>query len=268
MLTLILSKNNEFSNILFNYLLDNSLLTNVNELYYYNNIPIKFFDNFLDIKDSELENNEYIVLSSHKSTTQTEDSISIHFPGNFNTAELFGENYKLSLANINYFNKLYHILKNNINKDLKFWIEVTHHGPSVNKEIMFYEIGPNSKAYNNKDYIKYYLDCLNKCLNITPKYNNYILIGAPHYIDLEFIERIERKTNLKDICFSHIIPKYALIEMLNLDDSKLELILTETINKSQVNKIILNSDYIKSKSRLKAILNNINLKNNIELIIM
>lgn len=268
MLVLIMSKNNEFSNILFNYLLDNNLLIDVNGVYYYNNIPIKFFDNFLDIKDSELEENEYIVLSSHKSNTQTEDSISIHFPGNFNIAQLFGEDYKLSLANINYFNKLYYILKNNINLNLKFWIEVTHHGPSVNKQIMFYEIGPNVKAYNNKNYIKYYLDCLNKCLLINSIYNNYILIGAPHYIDIEFIERIERKTNLKNICFSHIIPKYALIEMLNLDDSKLELILTETINKSQVNKIILNSDYIKSKSRLKTILNNINTKNNIELIII
>lgn len=260
MLVLIMSKNNDFSNVLFQYLLYNNLLINVNGLYHYNNIPIRFFDNFLDIKDSELEDNEYVVLSSHKSNTQNEDSISIHFPGNFNSAQLFGEDYKLSLANINYFNKLYYILKSNINKDLKFWIEVTHHGPSVNKKIMFYEIGPNIQAYNNVEYIKYYLDCLNKCLSVNQKYDNYILIGAPHYIDLDFIERIERKANLKDICFSHIIPKYALTEMLNLDDLKLENILRETINKSQVNKIILNSDYIKSKLRLKTILDKINLE--------
>jgi D-aminoacyl-tRNA deacylase len=151
---------------------------------------------------------------------------------------------------------------------LKFWIEATHHGPSVNKPIMFYEIGPNSNAYNNIDYIKYYLESLNKSLLINPKFDNYILIGAPHYIDLEFIERVERKTNLKDICFSHIIPKYALTEMLNLDDLKLKDVLLETINKSKVNKIILNSDYMKSKSRFKVILEQIKLEKNLSYIII
>ena len=172
------------------------------------------------------------------------------------------------MANINNFNKLFHVLKTNLNKDLKFWIEATHHGPSVNKKIMFYEIGPNTSAYNNINYIKYYLECLDKSLGVKQKYDNYILIGAPHYIDLEFVERVERKANLKDISFSHIIPKYSLTEMLSLDDVKLESILKETINKSQVNKIILNSDYLKSKLRLKTILDKINLEKKISYIVI
>lgn len=255
MLNFIMSKNNEYSKILFEYMLSNNLLVLVNGVYHYNNIPIKFFDNFLDIKDSELEDNEYIVLSSHKSETQKEDSISIHFPGNFNIAKLFGEDYKLSLANQEYFNKLLYVLRNNLNFKLKFWIEATHHGPSVSRKIMFYEIGPNDSAYNNKEYIKYYLDCLDKSISIDVKYNNYILIGAPHYIDLDFIERIEKKTSLKDISFSHIIPKYALVELLNQDDIKIKEVFLEAINKSQTRNIILNSEYIKSKARIKEILN-------------
>lgn len=231
-------------------------------------------NDFLYLTDKDVENIEkeinekceFIIIATHKSETQIQDTISIHVCGNINKNELGGEENKFSNANINAFDYFYNFLsneKNNCN-NLKFFVEATHHGPTLNRDLMYYEIGPNENAYQNKEYQEYYIKLLLNYLNAKHKENTnpIILIGAQHYLDIAFInnikDEIKTKYNVSNIVLAHIIPKYSLNILLNNDDEKIKLIFQNMINASKTNKIILNKEYMKSLTRIKEILEKLN----------
>lgn len=205
---------------------------------------------------------EFLIISTHKSETQKIDTISIHVCGNFNKNELGGEKQKLSYVYEDAFDYFYKIISEDKEKPntLEFFIEATHHGPSLDIPVLYYEIGPNDNAYNNKEYQEYYTKKLLEYLNLQPKTNSehYVLIGSPHYLDKKMIdnikEKMKQKHNKDNLFFSHIIPKYSLNDILELNDNTLKQIFEETISKSLTSKIILNKEYMKSLTRITSIL--------------
>lgn len=290
MKVIVFSKSNLFSSNILSLMLSKNLLKlsktnkiNPKEIYnvYIDNKLIKDIkaievDNFLyltakDITNIEKEFNEtceFIIISSHKSKTKQIDTISIHFCGNFNKNEFGGEENNFSVANLDAFEYLYHkiSLDKNKPKGLNFFVEATHHGPTINKPLLFYEIGPNDVAYNNKIYQEYYLSKLLDYLKDNKKNNlqAYILIGAPHYLDVDLINsiktRMNKKYNKKEFILSHIMPKYSLKKLLEEDDSKIEIVFSRLIDKAQTGNIIFYKRYLKSLTRLKDIVKKIEKK--------
>jgi len=284
MLTLIFSKKNVFSNNILSNLISNNILINehpekdyifydfslkqnnnlcqaivVNDFLYLTNEDVKYFEFKLNTKC------EFLIISSHKSETQKINIISIHVCGNFNKNELGGEERSFSYAYLDAFEFFYNKLINaELPKDLIFNVEATHHGPSLERSVLYYEIGPNDDAYNNKDYQEYYTNLLFEFIKseYKSKQKPIILIGAPHYLDKQLIDstkqKLKEKYNLDNIILSHIMPKYSMNDLLTLNDIELELIFKKLIMASQTDIIVLNKDYMKSLTRICSIFEKIN----------
>ncbi len=212
-----------------------------------------------DIKNLEqkynliIDNPELLVISKHKSKHDI-DLITLHYTGNYNIAELGGNSYELNPTNQNLFLELMKMIISQKIESPKFFIEATHHGPTLKYKSLFFEIGPNDLSYNNSNnidlYIKIFKEVIKAYTQREKSENNYIfsLIGAEHYIDLEtynkIIEKIKEKTNVSDLTIGHIMPKYALLPLLE-DKSKLEQMIREMIIKSNADIFVINKSYVK-----------------------
>lgn len=285
MITLIFSLDNTLSNNIFKLMQSKGYLSNEQKEKDYifydfiigekNNICkavcVKDYlyltdEDVINIESKIKDKCEFLILSTHRSETQKIDTISIHVCGNFNKNELGGNKQKLSYVYKDVFEHLYKTISEDKEKPstLEFFIEATHHGPSLDAPVLYYEIGPNDDAYNNIEYQKYYTKKLIDFLtsNYKTQSEHYVLIGAPHYLDKKMVENIKEKMKLKhnitNVFFSHIIPKYALNNILELDDNTLKQIFEETIKKSLTNKLILNKEYMKSLTRITSILEKLN----------
>lgn len=237
--------------------------------------------NTLNIDKKDLE---ILVISTHKSK-HTEHLITLHYTGNYNIAELGGDNYKLNNAATNIFSILKDkIIKNNF-LDPSFLIEATHHGPTSDIPVCFFEIGPNEIAYQCQNCLEKYCNILKEIIDNYDKIKNqtklenkkiFILIGAEHYIskiDLEkILNKIKEKTNIniEQLKIGHIMPKYALHPLLlELNDNseiksknKLKIMFNEMIIKSNADICVINKSYVKSSDMLKEILDEIKKETN------
>lgn len=229
--------------------------------------------NFLDITNEEVSEIEqhikekcsFLIIATHKSETQKQNTILIHHCGNYVDNKFGGNKKDFSLADPENFFSLYNLITKTDLKDLQFFVEVTHHGPTIDRPLVFFEIGPDDNAYNNKDYQNIYIDILKKHLEDKESkiLNKFILIGSPHYLDQKMIEEIKTKIctkhniNVENFCLTHIMPKYVQQDLFSLEDTEIETILEKLIAYSETGKIIINKDYTKSVSRLQNILENI-----------
>lgn len=288
MIVIVFARKELFSSNILNLMLSQGLLKSVKTE---NNIVREIFDIYVDdkpltnIKAIEVTNFlyltekdvlhlekefkepcEFVIISPHKSKIQTVNSITIHHCGNFNKNEFGGEENNFSVVNLDAFKFLYNAISSDANKpkDLNFFVEATHHGPTLKRPVLFYEIGPNEQAYNNKEYQRYYLTKLLEYIKSEKKDDNlepYILFGSSHYLDLNFINKIKTKMKEKheisNIVLAHILPKYALKELLEQDDSKIELVFLNLMTAAKTKKVILNKKYLKSLGRITNILNKI-----------
>jgi len=218
-------------------------------------------------KDFNLNGNqndlEILVISKHKSQ-HDHHLITLHYTGNFNNAELGGQDYTLSIANTHIFGKLLEKIKES--KNPKFFIEATHHGPTLKYPSLFFEIGPNDESYKNKNNIDNYVSILKDLINDanTPgnnaKKKTFCLIGAGHYIDFEeyskILQKIKEKMPLVDtneLVVGHIMPKYALNQLIE-NKEKFEILIKEMITKSNANFCVINRSYAKSSDLIAEII--------------
>lgn len=229
--------------------------------------------NFLNITNGDVikieqhigEKCSFIIIATHKSETQKQNTILIHHCGNYVDNKFGGEKRSFSLSYSKAFFNIYNLITKTDLKDLQFFVEATHHGPTIDRPLMFFEIGPDDNAYNNKDYQNIYINILKTHLENTKleTLNNYILIGAPHYLDQKMIEDIKQKFSIKykenaeNFCLTHIMPKYVQQDLFALEDYEIETILERMINCSETGNIIINKDYTKSVTRLQNILENL-----------
>jgi D-tyrosyl-tRNA(Tyr) deacylase len=276
MLVLIFSKEDEFSQKIFDIMYKKEALENLKN----NGIDYILIENSLFLTDKDIEefskernwkDPEFLIISKHKSKHDI-NMITLHYPGNFNSAELGGIENKLSTPAIELTYFIYNLIKNN--KDPKFYIEATHHGPSLSYPLVFFEIGPNEQAYCNENNLEYYVEILDKVLNgyKAEHIKTIGLIGSEHYLDIESINRLKEKINNKkelgEFYFSHIMPKYALIQALEQSDDKLYGILKEFVNQSKTRYIALNKGYMKQFARIKEQLIQLNKEIEFEIIVL
>lgn len=223
-------------------------------------------EDFLYLTDKDVQKIEaytkepckFLIISPHKSENKGKDIITIHYTGNFVKNELGGNPKDFSIADVETFYSLSNIITNTELGTLDFCVEATHHGPTIKRPLVFFEIGSDENAYNNIRHQQIYVDILKKHIAQQEQkdLDSYILIGAPHYLDKQMIDDIKtkHKPDSYKFCLSHIIPKYALINLLELEDSEIREIFMRLIECGQTEELILNKSYIKSGNRLEKII--------------
>ena len=186
----------------------------------------EFEEDEIDLPLDQVEEEQIIVLSKHKSVAGTK-SFTVHSLGNFDKAEFGGENKTLvnSMAQIQT-NLLRGLNEKNDSEHLVCF-EVTHHGPFTEKKVCFIELGSGESEWANTKSAETIAKVV---IEDTIKENNdkiVIGIGGGHYAPA-FTKLALRK----NYSFGHICPQYALETL----DSNL---LTQMIEKTGATEIVV-----------------------------
>lgn len=141
-------------------------------------------------------------------------SLSVHSPGNWGKAEYGGEDDRLCIAPSALLKFSFMRLqeeKDRRHLDYEVIQECTHHGPYIETQTIFIEIGSDEDSWQNPvageaiaDTLLYLLDNLD---NI-PRYRSAFGIGGLHHTP-----SFTNVTCRTDIAFGHVCPKYMLSEL-------------------------------------------------------
>ncbi len=164
-----------------------------------------------DIKEIGIDG-PILVLSAHSSEKEVK-SLTVHTPGNFRENPYGGEKEKISYSNpILQTVLLRELYENNPFSEFQVSFEVTHHGPSLDIPITFYEIGSTEREWKDKKIAEFMIENLLRAL---PRYfeilknfrgNIAFGVGGPHYAP-NFTKFVIKN---QDYFIGHIMPKYAI----------------------------------------------------------
>jgi len=154
---------------------------------------------------------DFVIFASKHSSGKGEKALTIHTPGNFRNADFGGEKGKISKTSAIFQKQLFERLKKNADeytlKDYDVTLEVTHHGPLIDKPCLFIEIGSTENEWENRKagfiIAKTISDTIQE-FKENPYNEVAIAIGGPHYCPN--FNKIQLNSN---IAISHIIPQYA-----------------------------------------------------------
>lgn len=202
--------------------------------------------------DKEIEADLFIFATKHQSEKGVH-SLSCHAPGNWSKAEVGGKDKTLCIAPAillkNAFLELNKLAKN---LDHEVTLEVTHHGPYLEKPCFFIEIGSDEKNWQNKEAGKIISKVIINLLK--NKNNNYKIalgIGGPHYCNT--FNKVLLRTN---IALGHICPKY---QLQNLNKEILLQAIEKTIPKPEF--LLLDWKGLgKEKQRIMELIKELNLE--------
>lgn len=154
-----------------------------------------------------------IFASKHKSSgSEKQKTLSIHAPGNWKSAQLGGEPGKICQSSALFQKEIFERLNVNAEKyhlkDYKITLEVTHHGPLIDKPCLFIEIGSTEAEWVYKKAGFIIAKTISEAISgfeENPYREIVIGIGGRHYCPN--FNKIQLSSN---IAISHIIPGYAL----------------------------------------------------------
>ena len=166
------------------------------------------FTENLDI--GKINSYDFIIFASRHKSEKGDKSLSVHCPGNFRDAEFGGESKRVcpssALFNKCLFEKLNQQAKEANLTEYKVTLEVTHHGPLINKPCVFIEIGSTETEWANRRAGFIIAKTIKETIEEFQE-NKYrevaIGIGGPHYCPS--FNNIQLKSN---IALSHIIAGY------------------------------------------------------------
>lgn len=169
-----------------------------------------------------------VFLSRHKSEAEV-DAFTTHSLGNWRPSADFGGKPKLlSFAAPTL---MLSVLRNisKIEEPIEKTYEATHHGPLLNTPSLFVEIGGSEKMVGNKPMAEKLADAalasVANAMNNAVEYEKVAIgIGSNHYP-----EKFSRLALDKGYAFSHILPKYAI---LNDDGSNNLDVLAQALERS------------------------------------
>lgn len=170
------------------------------------------FENFENFCSANRTNDFFIVLSPHKSKANFK-SLTVHIPGNWNIADYGGNPRTLNIAYPTIQKALLMKMhEKNAKYKLDFSInyEVDHHGPTIEKPIIFVEIGSSVNEWKNQCAAKIIAETVFETINEKTnekikKQETFFGIGGGHYAPKFTKLAIE-----KDFAFGHILPKYSV----------------------------------------------------------
>jgi len=172
-------------------------------------------DEIIYTKNLDLEKiNKYdfIIFASKHQSKKPMKTLSIHAPGNWKNADLGGEPAKVCKTSALWQKQFFENLNKNKNEykldNYNLTLEVTHHGPLIEKPCVFVEIGSTEIEWNDRRAGFVMAKTIKETIE-TFKENPYreiaIGIGGPHYCPS--FNKIQLNSN---VALSHIIPNYVL----------------------------------------------------------
>lgn len=215
------------NNNIFQTTIDNDII----KLYTINSEHI-----YTDGLDRKIDADLFIFISKH-SAVEGRPSLTCHPIGNFGKAEKGGREKTLCTAPSFFLkNILNELNKNSDDADYDVTMEATHHGPFLEKPILFVEIGSSEKEWEDQNAGSIIAKSLISTIknnsnnnysinkNFNEKNNNYesvFVIGGSHY------NHVATKAMLKtNFGVGHICAKYNLE---NLDESLIKQAMKKTI---------------------------------------
>lgn len=272
----IFSKEDCFSNNVFSELKNelNTKLKLVEKNTEYSLFSFNDYTNFiyfdkmhlnLDSSKYEILNQEksvYFFISKHKSKAGP-SYFTIHFTGCYLKADFGGKDNTLSLA----LPELKDLFLWADTKEIKHFVEVTHHGPLFLRPHLYIEVGPDEASWANPTLLKAYISWIKPLFTKEIELQNKpgaILIGGSHYFDFEEIRKIEERSKAS---IGHIIPKYILTQIE--DNNLLQKTILEAITKTlNCKKILINRGYVAKYSDLLAVVSEINNNKQYEVMVL
>jgi D-aminoacyl-tRNA deacylase len=167
----------------------------------------------LDERNLDLEKiNSYdfvIFVSKHKSEKK-EKTLSIHSPGNWREVWGGGKEGKVCLSSALFQKHLFEILEkkrqeSNLDK-YSVTMEVTHHGPLIEKPCLFIEIGGSDIEWNDRRASFAVARAVKEAIETfkPSKFREIAIgIGGPHYC--QSFNKLQMDSN---VAFAHFIPRY------------------------------------------------------------
>ncbi len=198
---------------------------------------------FYDFED--VESKVIIVLSRHKSVKEVK-SFTVHFPGNISpSADLGGKPRELSLAFPTLGCKLLQALKTAASDVPEYQVtyEATHHGPTINKAIIFIEIGSTEKQWKERKNHEVLAEAIATYDDYNPSNEKTVWIGGPHYSS-----RASKRCLEQGIRFGHIAAKYAVE---HIDKDMFLKIVSKNIE--NIEKIYIEKKSVKAERRKEMI---------------
>jgi D-aminoacyl-tRNA deacylase len=155
----------------------------------------------------------FIYASTHRSAAGT-PAFSAHFPGNWGAADLGGEPKTLNIGEPKMLKAIFQSMRKlaterNI-QGVDITLEVDHHGPKIEKPILFAEIGSSEGQWSNKQYGELVADAIMDAIAgyETIECSVAFGVGGGHYAPS--FSKLALET---PISFSHMLPKYKVDEV-------------------------------------------------------
>jgi len=149
----------------------------------------------------------YIFASTHKSASNT-PALTVHTPGNWGTADLGGEPRKLNVAFGSKVKVIAQAMKRLSSEAGLGWqlaIEADHHGPTIEKPIIFVEIGSTEKEWKDGGAGEIAAKAIIEGATSEAVFPCYVGFGGTHYAP-----KFAPKIFDGEIAVGHIVSGYAL----------------------------------------------------------
>jgi D-aminoacyl-tRNA deacylase len=155
-------------------------------------------------------NPRLVVFLSRHSSKSGRPTLSVHTPGNFDTAELGGLPRRISIASATAMRnslKALSLFKESMKLDYEVSYECTHHGPSLDVPTMFVELGSSMLQWRDSRAAEAIAHAAMSAISKFGDLSNTaeVGIGGPHYN-----QRFTAMALNGEALFSHMIPKYAI----------------------------------------------------------
>ena len=156
--------------------------------------------------------NYLLVLSSHRSKNRGE-MLTVHIPGNWGEAKMGGESETLNIAAPFFSSLLLRRVHGNNSISWPLFLEADHHGPTIDRPIVFVEIGSEEVQHTDRRagevIASAVMDFLKKDVEKIPQLIKskkcYFGVGGGHYAK-EFTELVLSG----EYFIGHIAPKYVI----------------------------------------------------------
>ncbi|MCX8197418.1 MAG: hypothetical protein N3G80_03845 [Candidatus Micrarchaeota archaeon] len=157
----------------------------------------------------------YIFASTHRSESG-KDCLTVHTPGNWGEAALGGKPFALNISLPFCIKAAAQEMKRLSASRLgwEVYVEVDHHGPSLDVPVMFAEIGSTDSAWKNKEAGRIVAGAILAAIRNKCRWAVYVGFGGSHYAP-----KFAPKIIDGEIAIGHIISGYAL-ESFGIDEQR------------------------------------------------